>query len=249
MITSESPSDWSALQVMCAQVLSECGFAVEVEKSVALARGQAVIDVVADEMVDGRRYRVLCECKHWRSRVPQTVVHAFRTVVADSGANVGYLIASGGFQSGAETAASLSNVQLVTWDEFQSHFEATWVKRYLRPTVTTRCDPLMELVEPLPPRWCTELKGKQREKYMELRKKYEHFGWLMMTFTRYMREIVDGVPALPLRGRSPELDEPGVVPAAMLDSAGYREFLQAAFAFNDRGLAEFEALRPPSGAV
>jgi hypothetical protein len=32
------------------------------------------------------------------NRVPQTVVHSFRTVVIDSGANHGLIISSGGFQ-------------------------------------------------------------------------------------------------------------------------------------------------------
>jgi hypothetical protein len=45
------------------------------------------------QAVQGRRYTTLCECKYWRSAVPQAVIHGFRTVVGDIGANKGYAIA------------------------------------------------------------------------------------------------------------------------------------------------------------
>lgn len=32
----------------------------------------------------------------WRSRVPQNVIHGFRTVLADIGANVGYIVSMAG---------------------------------------------------------------------------------------------------------------------------------------------------------
>jgi restriction system protein len=71
-------------------------------------RGTAEIDVYATETVDGRSYTILVECKNWTARVPQAVIHGFRTVVADSGANLGYIVSAAGFQSGALTAAELT---------------------------------------------------------------------------------------------------------------------------------------------
>ena len=47
VITARRPKDWQGLQRDVALILDECGFSVEVEKTVQLARGQANIDVHA----------------------------------------------------------------------------------------------------------------------------------------------------------------------------------------------------------
>jgi restriction system protein len=127
MITSVVPAEWKELETQTARILSECGFAVEQAKKLPAVRGSAEIDVYAEEEVKGRRYVLLCECKHWRTRVPQNVVHAFRTVCADVGANAGYVISTAGFQAGAFEAAKQTNVSLVTWEEFQAKFEESWL--------------------------------------------------------------------------------------------------------------------------
>ena len=88
VITARQPEDWRGLQRDVAAILDECGFAVEVGKTVQLARGQAAVDVHAVENIGGRTHRIFCECKLWKSAVPQHVVHSFRTVVADGGANI-----------------------------------------------------------------------------------------------------------------------------------------------------------------
>src|SRR5437763_917821 len=131
MITTRIPAGWQALQQDVARILKECGFTVEVEKLLHTVRGDVAVDVYAEETVKGRRYTILCECKHWKAHVPQTVIHAFRTVVADSGGNLGYIVSSGGFQSGAFTATELSNLQLVTCEEFQKEFTESWFEHYL----------------------------------------------------------------------------------------------------------------------
>src|SRR5258705_8303667 len=131
MITTRVPSTWQALEHDVARILLECGFTVDVEKLIHTVRGDVTVDVYGEESIDGRRYTVLCECKHWKTHVPQTVIHGFRTVVADAGANLGYIVSSSGFQSGAFSAAELSNVRLVTWEEFQKEFTASWVQHYL----------------------------------------------------------------------------------------------------------------------
>ena len=61
----------------------------------------------------------LCECKHWRRAVPQEVVHAFRTVMADVGAHRGFIISIAGFQEGAFEAVANTNIDLVTFEELQ----------------------------------------------------------------------------------------------------------------------------------
>ncbi len=92
MITRSIPDSWQALQTEVGRILSECGFAVEVEKKIGSARGAVELDVYAEETIRGRRYTIACECKYWKSRIPQAVIHGFRTVVQEIGANVGYIV-------------------------------------------------------------------------------------------------------------------------------------------------------------
>ncbi len=239
MITIRTPTDWRDLQEQTARILGECGFDVEVEKVVDLVRGKVEVDVFAEEDVDGRRSRILCECKHWQARVPQEVIHAFRTVVADSGANVGYLISSAGFQAGAFSAAELTNLRLVTWEEFQAEFEKTWIQKFLVREVVARIDPLFTYTEPLLPRGFEALDGEAQAQYLALKERYDDFGFLMMLFTPWHLEW-SPVPELPLRVRaSAALQESEVIPADVLDALAYRELLDVALPYGEKAVAEF----------
>lgn len=120
-IEKDPPSRWQDLESAVARILRECGYEVEEQKSVKLARGEANADVWADDHAEPPNILVV-ECKHWKRRVSRDVIHAFRTVVGDSGANTGFLVSSAGFQKGAVEAAAYSNVRLLTWDEFQQLF-------------------------------------------------------------------------------------------------------------------------------
>src|SRR5947207_3560833 len=79
-------------------------------KKMILARGAAVIDVYAIDRKAILPSSCVIECKFWRKRVPQSVVHAVRSVVADSGASHGFIISAQGFQKGAHEAAKFTNV-------------------------------------------------------------------------------------------------------------------------------------------
>jgi restriction system protein len=142
MITSETPGDWKELQEDAASILRECGFKVEVEKKVTTVRGEVEIDVYAEETVKGRKYTILCECKHWASRVPQSVIHSFRTTVADIGANVGYVISTSGFQAGAYAASELTNFNSRTGRISRPPLKRAGSKSTSRrafPNASTRC--------------------------------------------------------------------------------------------------------------
>jgi len=246
MITAKVPQSWRELQEQTAHILRECGFTVEVEKTIPTVRGRVEIDVYAEETVDGRRYVILCECKLWRARVPQNVIHGFRTVVGDVGANLGLIVASEGFQSGAELAAAFTNVKLVSWEQFQSEFEATWLKRYLQTTVAERCDPLLSFSEPFLPAWFEALSEEDRNAYIALKRRHDEFGWLMMTFTRYHRRLHStDLQELPLRSQiAPSFGPDSFIPDEILDATGYREFLEAALTHSDWIVSQFRALRP-----
>ena len=70
MITTHEPEDWKALQERVAEILRQCGFTVEIEKTVSVVRGSVTVDIYAEESVKGRRNVILCECKHWKTRIP-----------------------------------------------------------------------------------------------------------------------------------------------------------------------------------
>ena len=50
MITSRQPETWQDLQRAVAEILGECGFNVEIEKTIETARGVVEIDVAPKKM-------------------------------------------------------------------------------------------------------------------------------------------------------------------------------------------------------
>lgn len=246
MITSSKPRTWKALQDETARIFREWGFTVETEKEVVTARGKVELDVYAEEVVDGRRYSIICECKHWNTRVPKNVVHGFRTVVSDFGANLGLIVSSNDYQSGAHIASTFTNIKLVTWEGFQAEFEQTWLLRFLQRVVAERCGPLLSYAEPFLPVWFDALTDNEKEKFVDLKKQHDEFGWLMMAFTPYVHTLrSNGFPPLPLRQRVAKLLEQGsVFPNEVIDALGYREFLDLALAHSDDVIAQFRSLRP-----
>lgn len=243
MITERQPEDWRELQSEVARILAECGMQAEVEKTVTLARDKADVDVVAVETVNGRTSTIFCECKLWKSSVPKNVIHGFRTVVEDGGANVGYVITSSGFQRGALAAADLTNLRLVTWPEFQTDFEGTWIENHLRPEVTKRLDDFMELVEPILPRAFNDLSEAAKAKFLELRDRYFALGAIVMMFTTYIKMIHPHLPDLPLRHRVSS-DATGV-PDALLDATAYGDFLDILISLGGQAAAELQAALHP----
>jgi restriction system protein len=248
MITERQPEAWRELQNEVARILTECGMQSEVEKTVTLARGAAEIDVVAVETNQGRSNTIFCECKFWKSSIPQTVIHAFRTTVADGGANVGYVITSSAFQRGAVSAADLTNLRLVTWQQFQAEFESTWIERHLRPEVTRRLDELMELVEPLVPNAFVRLSEPAKAKYLELRGKYYDLGAIAMLFTSYMAFLEPSLPELPLRDRWKPSSNTARIPSGLLDATAYRDFLDILLPFGEEAAAQLKGVLYPEAA-
>src|SRR3984893_10779885 len=126
MIFIDAPSDWKDLEKRVCQILSECGCRTKRGKQLRLPRGKVKVDVYAEDVTRQPHMVIVCECKHWKSGVPQTTVHSFRTVVNETGAHVGFIISCSGFQSGAVKAAKSTNIELVTWEQFQERFYNRW---------------------------------------------------------------------------------------------------------------------------
>jgi Restriction endonuclease len=148
MIEEQPGRDWRDLQERVAAILEECGLDSDVNHPLDLARGKAVIDVYALDPTTTPPAVYLCECKRWRSHVPQGEVQAFRTIVSDSGAHVGLVISATGFQSGAFEVVRHTNVHLLEWQGFQDLFLERWCRTYWIPTLRTRVDRLASYVDP-----------------------------------------------------------------------------------------------------
>jgi len=241
MITEHVPSDWLELQRDVAQVLEECGFAVEIERSTEMARGSVKIDVYAEESHRGRRNTIICECKHWNSRVPQTIVHAFRTVVADTGANVGYIVGSSGFQSGAHEAARMANIRLLNWEEFQEEFLNQWLEEHVVPNLWHRLEDFLRWTEPLPPSPGRPLTSSEKAAFMELWGNLQPLVAVVQPFMSYIRSMPNPprFPILPLS--SSEFRWAGNLPSEILEARGYREFLARITKHADAGLVALKA--------
>src|SRR3954468_23876030 len=98
MIENEPGADWRDLQQRVAIILSECGLTSEVGRKIGLVRGTVEIDVYATDPTTTPPAVYLCECKRWRTKVPQAEVQAFRTIVSDAGAHFGLFVSAAGFQ-------------------------------------------------------------------------------------------------------------------------------------------------------
>jgi len=242
MITTTPPADWRDLQQQVGRILRECGLTVEIERKIATVRGNVEVDVYATETILGRRSVTLAECKHWAAAVPQSVIHSFRIVVADTGANLGYVVSKAGFQSGAFSAAELTNLRLVTWEGFQAEFEETWIHAYLRPTLDARLERLIRYTEPFVPRKFMEVDDEGVRRIRELLDRHEAFATLLLRFSVFGEDFFKGILDLPLRTFWPEMA--GKVPDEILDACAYREFLEAAIAHGEAAITDFhEALR------
>jgi hypothetical protein len=126
MIFKNKPTDWKDLELRVGQILSECGCRVERGKHLRLPRGEVDVDIYARDLTREPNLVIVCECKHWKTKVPQSTVHSFRTVMNEVGAHVGFIISSRGFQRGAIESVRNTNIELVTWEQFQERFYERW---------------------------------------------------------------------------------------------------------------------------
>jgi restriction system protein len=244
MITSVTPDTWRELQEGVARVLSECGFSVELEKQIESARGRVELDVYAEETVRGRKYVIACECKHWKKRIPQTVVHSFRTVVSEIGANVGYVVSLKGFQSGSVKASELTNLQLVTWREFQSLFEESWFEGFFTKEIHQKLSGLMTYSEPFLPAWFDRMTEADQAEHLQLKERYDLFGMIMQSFGPYSRLLTkEPFPSIPLRARLSPDSIPSTIPDSILDQHAYREFLEESIAHGEEALSKYRVLK------
>lgn len=174
-IYENEPKNWKDLQNKVAEILTECGYKCETEKDIITTREKVNVDVYAKMNSQMAKSEILCECKFWKKAIPKHVIHSFRTVINDYGANYGLIISKIGFQSGAFESIKNTNIQLVNWLEFEETFRAEWIRKKLIAT-SKATKPLFDYVsvgfmvffkEQL-----SKLSQDELEKYHDLTRKY-----------------------------------------------------------------------------
>ena len=205
MIYRTEPSNWKDLQDKVAEILNESSIFAESPKIIHSVRNDYEIDVYAKEIINSRDNIILIECKNWNTRVPQTIVHAFRTTLSDIGANAGYIISKKGFQKGAIQAAENTNIQLLTWNEFQDLFENEWRKNYLTEYIEKNWGKLMTAAEYAPADSLISI-----------------YGWLLLELKTSPNIFYKDQPRkLPLN----QYDEYQMLPEELLNETGFKEII------------------------
>lgn len=244
LITSKTPEDWEELEDTVAAILRECGMEAQRQVTLTLPRGAVDVDVEATETRDGIPYRIICECKNWQANVPRQVVHAFRTVMNETGAHRGFIISRAGFQAGAIDAARDTNIDLVTFEEFQEmHFEK-WIKNMMW-VVEHAAEKFNTYYEPLgPPGYSLLQTDGERAAYDEVWNKYLFAGLMLQPFSPYLRVATPyPIPQLPFDVS--EMERMGVhVPEDARSVRGYREFFQLMVSYARSGLQELRVVNP-----
>jgi hypothetical protein len=236
-IFAGEPSGWKELEEQVARIFRDMGFAAELQRCIETVRGVVEVDVLAMSQNLKPRQVYLCECKYWRKRVPKTVVHSFRTVVNDFGANFGIIISRAGFQKGAEAAAHKTNVLLLDWAEFEEMFYEEWWE-----AVTDELDksglPLRDYTDFLDSqmlRCRSDLAEQRKAQHDALQKAYH--GIAMMTSRLFMTTFF--VPRFPYRLPVPDESRTGHIETTC-DSPF--ELIEALNRFCRQGIAEFDGL-------
>lgn len=125
-MTNKYPQHWRDLQDLSAEFLREAGYDAISPYEIETVRGKVEVDIYVEAPHELAK-KIICECKYWDTPVPKEKVHAFRTVVNDSGSTLGIMISKAGYQSGALEASKCSNVMLLTWEEFLSLIYDKWI--------------------------------------------------------------------------------------------------------------------------
>ena len=245
IITDSMPNDWHDLEAQVGRILQECGLTVEIGKTIETVRGTTNVDVYAEDTTQKPTTVYVCECKRWASTVPKTVVHAFRTVLSDCGANWGLLISSEGFQSGAFAAAASSNVRLLSWTEFQTLFVDRWTEHYMLPRLREEAEPLVDYTEPVNSRIFRKadaLTPELQNEFGKLRDQYQVLAFLALHLYISPLYARQSLPELPLKtGVRPEhMNIDGGLPPDLLEATSLRQFLDIMCQHIQTGLAAFD---------
>jgi len=185
LIEDPNPDDWKDLQAGVARIFQGIGLLAEVDRVVQTPRGKVELDVYAVDEQSVDRICYIVECKNWNSMVPQAVVHSFTTVMHEVGGNIGFIVTKKGLQSGAIEYTRNTNVNGMTYQQFQERYFRVWHERWFVPRVGDVVDPLTQYVEPFNSfrdRKIDALSKDNRERCIALLNQYVEFGVAMAFF-------------------------------------------------------------------
>ncbi|HEO9243325.1 TPA: restriction endonuclease [Klebsiella variicola] len=134
-------SDWYGFQEEICEHFKNLGANAKTNVTVEGVRGSSNIDVVVESKYLGTDFKWFVEAKYWNSNVTKEIVHAFFTVLQNTGADRGFIISKTGFQSGAIEATKHTNISLYTFEEFKaktSHLvQSNILKSFLNRAILT----------------------------------------------------------------------------------------------------------------
>lgn len=249
MINSSLPKDWKDLEKQVARILNESGLYVDVGKDIKTVRGTVNIDVYAEDFSQKPKIIYICECKYWKKRVPKTVIHAFRTVVNDYGANWGLIISSEGFQSGSIEASANTNIMLLTFKDFEQLFFERWFDNYMGKKLYEENEALVDYTEPFNTRImhsADKLDETSIQKFKDLREKYVDLAFYALSIYSSVRGFIKkSIPPRPknlTKDMNSSYDSYDMLnlPDNFFDAKSYRELLEILIVEIRKALFEFD---------
>ncbi|ACV27757.1 restriction endonuclease [Kangiella koreensis] len=147
MIDDPYPEKWQDLQFGVRRIFRNVGLSADVEVDIVTPRGSVNVDVLAIDWQSVDKIKYIVECKNWGNAIPQSVVHSFTTVMAETGANIGFIISKHGLQSGAKKYTRNTNIVGLTYLEFQQRYFEAWWKRYFCPRIGDAADRVLQYTE------------------------------------------------------------------------------------------------------
>jgi hypothetical protein len=244
LITAKNPNTWQELVLLVDLILSECGMSTKRKAELHLRSGPVVVDILADENIDGVNHRIICECKNWRTNIPTEIVHAFRMIVHDAGARRGCVISREDFQAEALETAQTTNIEVVTFSQFQTIYFDKWFQHrwWTIENEASNFNAYYELTRR--PGYHLVTDDKQRAAYDATWNKYVFVHLALVPFVSYFG-MVEKYPLPSIPFDFSELDRRGcIVPADIRAATGYREFLELLIHYAKAGLRQLRAVNP-----
>lgn len=178
-----NPDSWQELQEKISLILNQVGFVSTVNKKIKTPRGEIEVDVYAIDTVSIDKIVYIIECKNWKNKIPQTVIHSFTTVMHEIGANIGYLISKVGLQKGASEYSNSTNIIGLTFTQFQEKYFELWFENHFCTIIDNVADSFIQYTEPINSRrhrFYSSLDKKQKSTFNSLMEKYSEFSFLIV---------------------------------------------------------------------
>jgi hypothetical protein len=200
MIENSEPKEWESLQTGVCRIFNEIGLHAEENKLINTPRGAVSLDVFAIDpgSIDSIQYVV--ECKNWKNSIPQSIVHAFTTVMHEVGANIGYIISQKGLQKGAMDYLQNTNIKGLTFSEFQQNYLKIWVEKQFCSAIWDVADALIQYTEPINSRrerYRDSLTPELNEKFGKLYDKYNLFGMATLMISTGAHKLTRSITGPP----------------------------------------------------